>query len=118
MKCTYVFFFFLLKAVRSRSNGYFQFGENSISLSQAKKIEIIPIEAIARIEFWDRMDETPSKAIFEFFIYQYDESKDLEIRLKEYGQSDKLIDQFLEHDLLKDKLKNIDGIVFSKFLTD
>ena len=67
------------------------------------------------IDFYDSMNATKTKNIFELFIYQKDKINDIRLRLKDYGHAEEVIDQILIYNGSLKNIKEIDEVFESRF---
>ena len=110
-----VVLYILLKVTLFRVSGFVEFTYNQIILSKSNRIQIISSNSIVGIDFYDSMNATKTKNIFELFIYQKDKINDIRLRLKDYGHAEEVIDQILIYNGSLKNIKEIDEVFESRF---
>ena len=111
-------FYIMYRTLLYRKKGYIEFSDQSIILTGKNKIQIIPINEITGIEFFDGMNSRRPKNVFNILIYQKEELEDINLQLKDYTHSEEIIDKILFYNNLTNKLKDIQESDDSKFLHD
>ena len=102
----FLVFRFLYKYIVITRAGFLRFNATSISLSTKKSIYEIPISNITSIKLIDPedMNEIPRG---EFFVIIYRENSDpIQFKLREYYDSDSVVDNLLKYESLKNHIKN------------
>ena len=112
----FMVFYILYKIFIFRTAGYIEFSENSIILTGKNKIQIIPVEEITSIEFFDGFYSKLGKIVFHIFILRKEELEDIDLKLKDYTHSEEIIDKILLYERLRSKLRNIEEKIESRFL--
>jgi len=102
----FLIFRVLYKYIVINQVGVLSFASNAITIATKKKIYQILVVNISRIELIDPSDlnEMP-RGKFYIVIHQYN-YEILQFRLKEYYDSDSVVDNLLKYDNLSDRIEN------------